>query len=769
MAELKIVGKSVPRNDGWAKATGNAMFTHDMYEPGMLCAKILRSPHSHARIISIDTSAAEALPGVKAVATYKNTSRTFYTTSAGMWFHKQTVRDQLSFDEFVRYVGDEVAAVAATSERIAERACRLIKVEYEILPSIFDAKDALKEDAPLVHTEYRGVDFETILQGDANTVAESNVVPYSSACFTQGDFETAWAGGEVFSEIYVKLPVQKQCQLETHAALAHFHGDGRLEVCSTTQNPYPVKMTLACIFGLQENKVRVYNPPYIGGGFGSRLGLSAKAEPIAAELSRLSGGRPVKLVYSRAEDFTCSDTRHGGYVACRLAAKNDGTLIAIQGRALLNSGAYASYSIGVPAVLALNSLATYSIHNIDYRVKSSYTNLQPAGAMRGFGTPQGVFALEAAIDDIARQINMDPVEIRKKNIRTVNDEWFLPYPVSSTSLMECIDKVTEEIKWKEKHGKKQNGSVRNGVGIGIGAHGSNSFPTIDYSCIEMRLESDGTVLIGTCIPEMGTGDSTTLAQVAAETIGVPYKNIRVAFGDTETGLWECGSYASRTMYSVGLIAIKAGTELRNLILKYTAENFFNSEPDTLELTDGVVKGFGKEIPLPDIALHAHLNNTRFNITLTNRPGNATPWVAQTVEVEVDTETGKVTLLKIVAANDCGIAVNPQIVEGQMQGGIAMGLGYGLHEEMLYDKNGSNISGSFHKYMMPTIKDIPEMKTFIIESDDPSGPYGAKSVGECAMVPTAAAIASAVEDAIGIRFNEIPLTPQRVLQGIKNGY
>lgn len=769
MKGRRYVGKPVPRNDGWAKVTGQGVFTHDMQMPGMLYGKVLRSPHAHAKILSIDTSAAEAFPGVKAVATYKNTSQKPYSTSAGMWFHAHSVRDQRTFDEFVRYVGDEVAAVAATSENIAEEACKLIKVEYELLPAIYDSKDALTEGAPLVHPEYSGpVGAGISPYTGLPQESEDNVVPYSAVSFEQGDFEKGWAEGEVFAEVNAKMPIQKPAQLETHAALAHFKGNGELSVCCTTQNPYPTKMTLAYIFDLPHSKVRVYNPPYIGGGFGCRIGLSGKAEPIAAELSRLSG-KPVKLVYTREEDFTCSDTRHSGYVMFKLAAKKDGTIVAVQGRTELNTGAYASYGIDVPAVLAINTLSTYSIYNIDYKGKSIYTNITPAGAMRGFGTPQGTFALEAAVDDIAKQLHMDPVEIRKKNIRPVNDEWFIPYPVTSTTLGECINKVSESIGWKEKRGKKQEGTIRRGVGIGIGAHGSNSFPSVDYSNIVIRLEADGSIFIGMCVPDMGTGTSTTLPQIAAETIGVSFDNVRLAFADTDTGPWDIGSHASRTLYSVGLITVKAGTELKNDILEYAAKNLFQSEPEALDIDDGIVKGAGKEIPLADVAFHAHANNIRFNVTMNNRPGGAPPWVAHAVEVEVDMETGEVSVLKVAAGHDCGMAINPQIVEGQIQGGLAMGLGYGLREEMLHNERGANISGSYHRYMMPTIEDMPEVETFIVECDDPSGPFGAKSVGECGLVPTAAAVASAVEDAIGIRIHEIPLTPQRVLGKINEVY
>lgn len=767
---MKHVGKSVPRYDAWQKVTGEGCFTSDVFMPGMLFAKVLRSPHAHARIKSIDTSAAEALPGVKAVATYKNSPDTPFSTSAGMWFHPHSVRDQRIFDSKVRYVGDEVAAVAATTEAIAQEAIKLIKVDYEILPMMLDPFESMREDSALIHDEME-------------QVSGHNVGPMSIHTFKQGDFEKGWAEGHVFADAKCKTPIQKPAQMETMTAMAWFKGNGELQVCSTTQTPHPSKMILALIFGLPQSKVRVYSPPYIGGGFGCRIGLSGKAEPIAAVLSKLSGGSPVKLVYSREEDFLTTDTRHSGYIHFKAAANKEGKLTAIWGRVVLNTGAYLSYGIDVPAVLAINTLSTYSCHNLDYQGRSMYTNILPAGAMRGFGTPQGAFCLDECMDDLAKQLNMDAAEFKKINARFAGDEWFIPYPVTSSVLPECIDKAKAAIGWDQKRGKAKSGKIRRGVGIGCGAHGSNSYPSIDYSAINMRLEADGSLHFGSAIPDMGSGASTTQRQIAADALGIDIDQVHMSFADTETAPWEIGGHASRTLYSTGLIVIKACEELKAQILQYAIDNMLdggnNSNPyskllcldyRSLYIADGMIFGAPRTLSVAEVALHAHNNCKRFLVSTVNRPISAPPFQCHAAEVEVDMETGEVKVLKLAAAHDSGIAINPQIVEGQIEGGVAMGVGYATREEMLFDpKTGKCYSGSYHKYMIPTFQDMPEIDTIICECNDPSGPFGAKSVGECGLVPTAAAIASAVEDAIGIRFSEFPLTPSRVKAKIDKVY
>lgn len=781
MKEYSVIGKNVRRLDAVEKATGTATFSTDFSLPGMLYGKVLRSPYPHARIVSIDTSEAEKYPGVKAVATYQNTSRELFNTSATMTFTvpaMEPVLDQYIFDNIVRYVGDEVAAVAAVSEQVAEAALGLIKVEYEELPAVYDPLAAMEPGAPDIHPN---------CAAGKNIPGEIVQIPY-------GDAAKGFTECDVVFEGRFKLPVQKQAQLETQAAVAQVGADGKITVWSTTQTPHPTKMILAKVFGVPESKIRVLNPPYVGGGFGVRIGLSAKAEPIAVALAKLAG-KPVKVVYSREEDFIASDTRHGGYVNIKLGVKKDGTFHAMELKGILNTGAYCSFGCETPGVLGAMGLAVYRVPNQHYYGHSVYTNTTPAGAMRGFGNPQAMFAIESAVDMLAEKLNMDPLELRLKNIMQAGDPWCLPYPCQSTGLAECIEKGASSIGWASRNNLNQPGAKKlKGIGVGVGTHVSNAWPfCVDYDNAYVVVQQDGSIHLAAGVPDIGTGTSTTLPQLAAETLGVGLGEVSLTFGDTATTPFDIGSHASRTCYAAGTAVVAAANDARRQILEYAAD-FLNVPPERLDIKDSVIYITGRElgdqcagtgvcqigagtsvcetgekrnsVGLGELAYHAHLRNKQFIGVGRIVPGNAPPWHAHFAEVEVDTETGQVKVLKIAAAHDVGKAINPLIVEGQIEGGVLMGVGYATSEEILYDGKGKQLHNSLHKYMLPTAEDAPEIDAIVVEAGDPTGPYGAKGVGETGLVPTAGAIANAVYNATGIRFYEIPLTEEKVYRALK---
>lgn len=760
MKEYNIVGKSVRRLDAVEKATGTATFSTDFSLPGMLYGKVLRSPYAHARIVSIDTTEAEKLPGVKAVATYQNTSRELFNTSATMTFTVpalEAVMDQYIFDNIVRYVGDEVAAVAATSEKVAEEALKLIKVEFEELPAVFDPLEAMKSEAPDI-------------QGHCS---EGKNIPGEIIKIPMGDVAKGFEESDIVIEKSFKLPIQKQAQLETHAAVAQVGVDGKITVWSTTQTPHPTRMILSKIFRVPHSKIRVLNPPYIGGGFGVRIGLSAKAEPIAVALSILAK-KPVKVVYSREEDFIASDTRHGGYVTVKLGAKNDGTFHSLDLKAVLDSGAYCSFSCETPGVLGAMGLSVYRIPNEYYYGHSVYTNKTPAGAMRGFGNPQAMFAIESVVDMIAEKLGMDPLELRLKNIMKVGDPWCLPYPCQSTGLAECIEKGARSIGWERRGKMNQPGAKKlRGIGVGVGTHCSNSWPfCVDYDNAIITVQQDGSIHLASGVPDMGTGTSTTLPQFAAEVLGVPLGVVSLTFADTQSTPFDIGSHASRTCYAAGTAVVAAAKDARKQILEY-AGDLLQVPPESLDIKDSRIyiisqdQGEDKNtITLQELAYHAHLRNKQFIGIGRIVPGNAPPWHAHFAEVEVDTETGQVKVIKIAAAHDVGKAINPVIVEGQIEGGVLMGVGYATSEEIRYDAKGRQLHDSLHKYMVLTAEDVPEIDAILIEANEPSGPFGAKGVGETGLVPTAGAIANAVYDAIGVRFYEIPLTEEKVYNALK---
>ena len=762
---MKYVGKNIPRNDGFDKATGLGQFTMDVSMPHMLYARVLRSPYAHAKVVKIDTSAAEALPGVVTVCTFENTTNKPFNTSATMVTTPrpaEPVRDQTIFTDEPKYIGDEVAAVAAETEAIAAEAIKRIKVEYEVLPAVYDPVEALKPDSPEVQPLYGNKEHHNVC-GEIVRVTFCEHEPYSDEALERG-----FAQADVIVDANIKLPRVKQCQMEVHAAVASYKANGTLEIISTTQTPTPTKMIVAYAFDLPESKVRVRNPPYLGGGFGVRIGISGKAELLAAALS-MKALRPVKIVYSREEDFIASDTRHGGYMHARLGAKKDGTFVALDTTAKLNTGAYCTFGVELLAVCGVCGTAgTYHIPYLRYMGYPVYTNQQTAGAFRGFGTPQGTAVVEACVDKLAKVLDMDPIRLRKMNTMKPDDKNFFPFSVGSVGTNECLDKAAAEIGWYEKRGKVQTGNKRRGVGIACNTHVSNAAPfCVDYNAVNMIIEQDGSLRINTAIPEIGPGSTTALIQVACDLLGVPFETTTMIFGDSAAAPFDIGSHATRTLYSVSQVMEDAAAELKADILSYAAgKDFLDTDASALTLENGIISGNGKEMTLKALAYEAHLKGKQFLVSKCKVPDNSLPFAAQAAEVEVDMELGLVKVLKIAAAHDVGKVINPRLCEGQVEGGVLQGVGWAVREEMTYEEGKGFYNTGFHKYMLPTADDHPEIISILVESNDPKGTFGMKGIGEVGYIPTLPAIFSAVEDATGVRFEEAPLTPDRVLAGLK---
>lgn len=762
---MKYVGKNIPRNDGFDKATGLGQFTMDVSMPHMLYARVLRSPYAHAKVVKIDTSAAEALPGVVTVCTFENTTNKPFNTSATMVTTPrpaEPVRDQTIFTDEPKYIGDEVAAVAAETEAIAAEAIKRIKVEYEVLPAVYDPVEALKPDSPEVQPLYGNKEHHNVC-GEIVRVTFCEHEPYSDEALERG-----FAQADVIVDADIKLPRVKQCQMEVHAAVASYKANGTLEIISTTQTPTPTKMIVAYAFDLPESKVRVRNPPYLGGGFGVRIGISGKAELLAAALS-MKALRPVKIVYSREEDFIASDTRHGGYMHARLGAKKDGTFVALDTTAKLNTGAYCTFGVELLAVCGVCGTAgTYHIPYLRYMGYPVYTNQQTAGAFRGFGTPQGTAVVEACVDKLAKVLDMDPIRLRKMNTMKPDDKNFFPFSVGSVETNECLDKAAAEIGWYEKRGKVQTGNKRRGVGIACNTHVSNAAPfCVDYNAVNMIIEQDGSLRINTAIPEIGPGSTTALIQVACDLLGVPFETTTMIFGDSAAAPFDIGSHATRTLYSVSQVMEDAAAELKADILSYAAgKDFLDTDASALTLENGIISGNGKEMTLKALAYEAHLKGKQFLVSKCKVPDNSLPFAAQAAEVEVDMELGLVKVLKIAAAHDVGKVINPRLCEGQVEGGVLQGVGWAVREEMTYEEGKGFYNTGFHKYMLPTADDHPEIISILVESNDPKGTFGMKGIGEVGCIPTLPAIFSAVEDATGVRFEEAPLTPDRVLAGLK---
>ena len=777
MSAYKFIGKSMPRRDGVDKVTGAGLFASDVFLPGMLHAKVLRSPHPHARIKSIDTAAAKALKGVRAVATHEDCPKFPYNASAPMFTTvpgSERVLDQYILESTMRYVGDEVAAVAADSPAIAAEAVKLIRVEYELLPFVLDPLEAMKPEAPELHGD-KGVTPE-----GRNIPGEVVRIPWGiSGPDAHDEMEAAFAECDIVLDETYKVPIVKQMQMETMCAVAKFDGDGSLTVWSTTQTPHPSRFILASAFGMPASKIRVLNPPHLGGAFGVRIGLSAKAEPIAALLARMTG-RPVRLQFTREEDFTASDTRHGGYVRVRLGAMNDGTMKVLDLGITLATGGYCTFGVELPAVAGAMALAIYDMPKKRYIGHSVYTNQTTAGAMRGFGNPQSNFALEGTVDMLAARLAMDPLELRRKNIQKANTPWFLPFPCSSNEVEACIAQGSKAIGWEKRGSFDNSGPVKRGIGCSVAAWVSNAWPfCVDYDNAYATVQVDGSLHVAAGVPDMGTGTSTSLPQVAAEAFGSSYDDIHFIYADTASTPFTIGCHASRGLYAMGLAVKAAAEDARGQVLEYAAEHLFKTSPDALDLSDRMVfrKGEqpnpvsaeafeqknGNAVTLADLCYHAHIRNKQFIGVGRIIPPNSPPWMACFADVSVDTETGQICVNKMVAAHDVGFAVNPMIVEGQIEGGVVQGIGYALTEEITYAASGRQNNNNMHTYMVPTFNDIPEIQAIIVESSDPQGPFGAKGAGECGLICPGSAIANAVGNALGVRVKQLPLTPERVLR------
>lgn len=757
MKPLHVVGQRLNRVDGWEKVTGKARYSTDITLPGMLYAAVVRSPHPHARVLRVDASQAEALYGVEAVVHCLGGDPTAPFNWANDMVQSppefSAERDQHIFERIVRYVGDEVAAVAAISSEIAEQAAALIQVEYELLPFLISAEEAAAPSAPPLHPE---------INPSGNRIG-------GEIHHQTGDAEQAFLACDAVVEAEYYVPIQKHMQLETQNALAAWEGDGKLTVWSATQSPALVQRMLAEIFRLPMSRVRVKNGGYVGGSFGVRIGCGAKSEVIAVLLA-LKTGQPVKVCYSRHEDCIASETRHGGTVKMKLGLMKNGTFLALQARFLLAGGAYALSSGGVTGAVCGRAGTVYRFPNKDISASAYYTNTTPCGAQRGYGAPQPYFALEQTVSRAAEAIGMDPVELRLKNIIRPGDDWGNPYPCRTTGLDACIRLGAERIGWKDLprlQAANEGRRFRRGLGVACGNHVSSGYPfQIDHSNVFLALQPDGSVQVATGMMEMGPGLKTALCQIAAEAVGTRPELVSCTMGDTETACYDAGAQASRSVYTTGHAVMNAGKALKADILEFAGERL-SMDAGQLDLCGGALCDRNDK-PLSTLAeLAKQLDGACRQLSRIGKytSYNACSWHAHFADVTVDTWTGAVRVNRVVAVHDVGKAINPTLVEGQIEGGVSMGIGYALTEEMQYDSQGRQIQDSHHKYILPMSLDVGEIEAHIVETDEPSGPYGAKGVAENPVGAVPPAVAHAIRNAAGIWMTRAPMTPERVLQAL----
>jgi CO/xanthine dehydrogenase Mo-binding subunit len=738
----KVIGKDTPIRDAALKATGQLQYTADLKLPNMLYGKILFSTVAHAKIKNIDTSKAEALPGVKAVVTYKNSPATPYN-SAMRFYEHQIPEVEKIFDDTVRFVGDRVAAVAAEDLETAEKAIRLIEVEYEELPAIFDVEEALDSNAPQVHPSGNKI---------AEIVAEA------------GNVDEAMAVADLIVEDRYEVPIIHHGAIETHVTLANFDSRGKMTIWSPNQNTFAFRILLSKIFDLPMNKVRVIRPA-IGGAFGGKLEMTI--EPVAALLAKVTG-RPVKLELNRRESMASTRTRHGAVVYVKTGVKNDGTIIAQDMKVITNTGAYASSALNVIGAMSHKVFKVYKTENMRFVGIPVYTNLPIAGAMRGYGSPQAFFGQQVQLNKIAKALNMDMVEVQLKNLVEPDslDPRFKkphgnPHPIA------CVVKGAEAFGWSNKDVCVDNGRYKRGIGMAIGAHGNGCFGAHrDDVTLTLKMNEDGTATLLTGTHDMGNGSVTLETQIAAEVLGIRASDIECVEADTDAVPWNLGDYASRGTFVCGAGTKKVAMSLKQELLKEAAI-LLEKPTEKLDIEDGQVFVIDEpevRATLCDVVVNAQKVSHRELIATETyaSPAGVTSYGAHFAEVEVDTQTGQVKVLEYVAAHDVGKAINPMATEGQIEGAMHMGIGYALTESMEFDEKGKLKNNNLKRYHMLTATEMPQSKVILVEEGEDPGPFGAKSIGECSVVPAGPAVANAVINALGLEFNHFPIKPEIVL-------
>lgn len=756
--ELSVVGKRLTQPDGVAKATGAAKYTVDIKLSGMLIGKVLRSPYPHAKIIKIDKSKAEKLPGVEAVITLEDTPKIPFASS----FRDLPMApsgalqrpDQLIFADKARCVGDGIVAVAAINESIADEALELIEVEYEKLPAVFDPEEAMKPGAPKVH------DY-----------AERNIAVHIGYPLAKGDVERGFAEADCVVEATFSTLKQIHCQLEPEACVASFDATGKVTCWSPCQLAHPCRRELAHIFNMPEGMVRVINP-FVGGSFGGRLSISA--EPICIALA-MKTGKPVKLEYTREEDFTVLETRTPHKYSIKMGFKKDGTLIAMQIKVITSAGGYLGRAQLCGGITLIWGMGHYRCPNTAGEADIVYTNTTMSGAMQGYGNPAIMWGVEQVVDMAAEKLGVDPLELRLKNIKKVGEISNMGLPIESTALDECIKAGAERIGWREKRGRKKEGVMRRGVGMATMTHCSGAHPLLlEHSNAFIKFNEDGSANLIVHPGSPGTHIWGTLSQIAAEELGIRAEDIHIVTGDTDITMFDLGSHASRSTHVTGNAVLMAARQAKGQLLERAAKTLGVS-PDELEVRDRRI--YVKAAPEKGISVAEVVRNAIYNFKgeCLNISGkcsweskwNCPPTTAGFAEVEVDTETGEVKVLKFVVAHDCGRAINPMTVEGQAQGGIMQGIGYALTEDFVINKDTGVVeSDNFTTYKIPSMLEILDTEIILVERPDPKGPFGAKGVSEPCIVTIAPAIANAIYDAIGVRVKDMPVTPEKILAALK---
>ncbi|MFL5628923.1 MAG: xanthine dehydrogenase family protein molybdopterin-binding subunit [Ktedonobacteraceae bacterium] len=771
LGRTRVVGQKERRVDARPLVTGAPVYAAEFEQPNMLHARILHSPHAHANIVSIDKSKALALPGVYAVLTHEDVPRVAHST-AGQPYPEPSPYDAYLLDKRVRYVGDWVAFVAAETPALAEEALNLIDVTYEVLPAVFDPLEALQEGAPQLHEPdithpNTGKKFGDIYDAGHNIAAHEEI--------THGDFAAAMKEADIVVEGEYRVPYISHAVLEPHISTAYLDGYERLIVVSSTQVPYHTRRQLASVLQLPISQIRVIKPR-VGGGFGSKQEMLL--EPVAAILA-MKTRQPVRVEYSRQEEFSAGRFRHPMIIRMRSGVKRDGTLVAISMHSIGNAGAYGTHSFTVTRSTGHKTLCLYRAKAYYFQADAIYTNLPITGAMRGYGAPQGFFALESHIDEVARRLKMDPLAFRQKNhvqkgdwdpmeMALVDGEWRSKRQFRSCGLPQCLERGAQAFGWHEAFERGDGKPIRRGRGIATAMQGSG-VASFELGGASIKLNEDGSFNVMTGATDIGQGSDTILAQIAAEALGVGMDKIVMHSVDTDSSVFDYGSYASSTTYISGGGVKVAAERVRQQILD-VAGDMLDCAPADMSIADGIIytpRG-PSNLTVADIANETLYGRHRQQIMAKGdfwTDDSPAPFFAQFVEVEVDCETGQVRVTKAVSALDLGKAINPTLATGQVEGAVAMALGYALSEEVKFDEHGRVRNPGFVDYKVMSTLDMPQMTTILVEDTEYTGPFGAKSAGEVPTNCIAPAVANAIHDALGIRIRSLPITPEKILQAL----
>jgi len=760
MSQTKVVGKSEVKVDAKKLAQGRAVFTDDFRLDGMLYGALLTSPHAHARIRNVDISRSLTLPGVHVVLTHKEIPRVKYA-SGGQSYPQPLPYDQVSLDNKVRHVGDRVAIVAAETLEIANQALNLIDVDYEILPAIVDMESAMQEGAPMIHDE---IDTEGIYD------RERNIVVHIEA--KVGDVAKAFADADYVFDGEYRTPKQQQVHLEPHVTITYLDEDDRLVIRTSTQVPFHIRRMVAPLIGLPVKKIRVIKPR-IGGGFGNKQELIL--EDLCAHLT-LAANRPVRMEYTRTQEFTSSRSRHANIVRYRVGVKDE-MITAADLYLIGDTGAYGAHALTVNMVGGFKGLTLYNPPNSKFISDVVYTNTPPAGAFRGYGAMQCQYGIETLMEEIADKLNLDVGEFKRKNWIKLGEPMHLSkqlgegregveQSLKTSAMDEAVNiglEATDFYAKREKY-RAQTGRYRHGIGMAVVMHGSG-IADLDMAAATLKMNDDGSfnLLIGAT--DLGTGSDTILGQMAAEVLGVPLEDIIVYSSDTDFTPFDVGAYASSTTYISGGAVRKAALMIKEQILEHAALMLELSDPTSLKLKNQqVIAPDGRMVTLEDVGLSSLHQLRQHQIMATashTSPLSPPPTAAQFAKIILDTETGKIETERLLMVVDCGRVINPLTAAGQVEGGMSQALGFALTEEMLFDQNGQPLNASLGKYHIPRAAQMPAMDVIFVQTDEPSGPFGAKSVSEIAIDGVAPAMASAIHNATGVWMREVPYTPERV--------